>query len=308
MTSIPQSFHPSATLPEKIQALLKLTRWREHVPFTIPLTICGALLAVSLNQLPLDWRLLGVTIANIFAMSFAFMINDVIDAPDDALVPRKRARNPISNGTLSYREGALVSWLTFAIALGLYAFGGIWAFGLGALVLVVCYLYSVPPFRLKARPITDVTSHIFMLSGGLIMVGYFTYHTAPGVAWAVIAAMMLFSAYGQFFNQIDDYEADKAAGLRNTVVLLGKFPTMLLMYGSAIGAFLCMLSAILLGAFPTWLGSVLLMGAFISFMFPWETDMRGNPADFTTIIQKPLLFTANMAALAWLAHFLGYIG
>lgn len=290
------------TLTTKARALLHLTRWREHVPFTIPLTVVGALLAITQHGAALDGRLLFVTLANILAMSFAFMINDVEDAPDDALNPRKRARNPVSNGTLTYREGMWAAGLTTLAALLLYALGGGWAFGLGALTVALCYLYSAHPFRLKARPVTDIVSHVLMLSGLLIMVGYFTYHQAPGIAWTVIAAAILFSAYGQFYNQLDDYEVDKAAGLRNTVVLLGRIPTMVLMYGAALGAMACMGLAILSGVFPAWLGIIVLITIFISLLFKWDTDMRGNQADTSGQVQKPALFIANMVALIWLAQ------
>lgn len=293
---------------DKAAAVLRLTRWREHVPFTIPLTVVGAMLAVNAHNLTLDWRLLFVTIANILAMCFAFMINDVVDAPDDALNPKKKARNPISSGILTYREGVWLSGLTFAAALMLYAVGGGWAFSIGILTLVLCLLYSMPPFRLKAHAITDVTSHALMLSGLLVMAGYFTYHNAPGAAWLVIFSAICFSAGGQFYNQIDDYEVDKAAGLKNTVVLLGKAPTQFLMYFCMGGAVVFMVAAILAGAFPAWLGTVALITAFVTAMFTWETDMRGNQADMSGAVQKPGLMIANIVTLIWVAQTIGMMG
>ena len=196
------------THESKLSGLIRLTRWREHVPFTIPLTIIGAMLAVQANAVSVDWRLAAVLVANVLAMSFAFMINDVEDAPDDALNPKKRLHNVISSGVLTRREGLFYTWLTFIIALVLYALGSGWTLLWGAVTLVMCYLYSAHPFRLKARPVTDVLSHALMLSGLLVMTGYFIYGSYPGVAWYVIAAATLFSAYGQFYNQIDDYEVD----------------------------------------------------------------------------------------------------
>ena len=152
-------------------------------------------------------------------------INDVADAPDDALNPKKKLNNVISSGILSPREGNIASATTFALSLALFSLGGSWTLIWGGLMLVLCYMYSAYPFRLKARPITDVLSHILMLSGLLVMTGYFTYDSSPGMAWFVIAGATLFSAYGQFYNQVDDYEVDKEAGLKNTVVLLGKTGT-----------------------------------------------------------------------------------
>lgn len=293
-------------LEDKLNAIIRLTRWREHIPYTIPLTIIGAMLAVQLHNQIVDLRLIAVIVANILTMCFAFMINDVADAPDDALDPRKKAHNVISSGILTEREGIALTAFTAVIAFALYALAGRWALILGGVTLLLCYLYSAYPFRLKARPVTDVVSHALMLSGLLVMTGFFTYATQPGAAWFVIAAATLFSAYGQFYNQIDDYEVDKAAGLKNTVVLLGKTGTSILMFGALIGAAVCMGIALMLGLFPVWLGLVTLVGLASCLLFTWETDMRGNPTKGTGAAQKPTLLVANVASVLWLLWSLGW--
>jgi 4-hydroxybenzoate polyprenyltransferase len=292
---------------DKFKAVIRLTRWREHVPYTIPAVVAGAMLAISqTNQTP-DIRLLFVVIANIFAQSYAFMINDVADAPDDALVPHKKARNVISNGTLTYREGMVWTWGTFFIALALFATGGWWTLLLGALQLGLCYVYSAYPFRWKARLVTDVVSHALMLSALLVMTGFFTYSNTPNNAWLIFVGAFLYSAYGQFFNQIDDYEVDKAAGLRNTVVMLGVTGTRILMYGCIIGAFVTTLIAIAMGMFPSWLAPVALIAMLTSALFVWETDMRGNRAEGSGLLQKPALVVANIVMLMWVAQSLGLL-
>lgn len=297
----------SGTWDAKINGVIRLTRWREHVPFTIPLTLVGGLLAIEASQNGVDWRLFAVMIANILAMSFAFMINDVEDAPDDALNPKKKLHNVISSEILTRREGWIITWLTFGISLVLYGISGMWTLIWGGLTLALCYLYSAHPFRLKARPLTDVVSHALMLSGLLVMTGYFAYDANPQHAWLVIIAAILFSAYGQFYNQIDDYDVDKEAGLKNTVVMLGKTPTLVLSYVCLIGALLSMGVAIFQGLFPAWLGTILVIGIITTIIFPWELDMRGNPAADGGNIQRPALLVANMITLAWLASSMGFL-
>ena len=206
----------------KFVAVIRLSRWREHVPFTIPLTLFGGLLALEPQAAAADWRLFAVLAGNVLAMSFAFMLNNIEDARDDALDPQKMRRNVISNGELSRREGVWCTLIAFALALGLYLASGVLTLIIGGVTLALCYLYSAHPFRFKARPLTDVVSHALMLSGLLVAVGYFTYGAEPGEVWLVIAAASLFSAYGQFYNQVVDYKVDKEAGLKNTAVLLGK--------------------------------------------------------------------------------------
>ena len=291
----------------RLSAAIRLSRWREHVPFTIPLTMAGGLLAIEAVQITVDWRLFAVLAANILSMSFAFMINDIEDAPDDALNPAKKRHNVISSGALSRRQGQIIAGLAFAAALLFYGISGGRTFIVGGLALGLCYLYSARPFRLKARPVTDVLSHALMLSGLLTAAGFFTYHNEPRQAWLVMLAATLFSAYGQFYNQIDDYDVDKAAGLKNTVVLLGKRPTLALGYASLAGALFCMAAAIAQGLFPAWLGSVLIIGIIACALFPWELDMRGNPASAGGGVQRPALLIANLLALAWLASAMGIL-
>lgn len=295
------------SLSDKFDAVLRLTRWREHVPYTIPLVVVGAMLAVHLDNAQLNWELLAVVIANILAMAFAFMINDVEDAPDDARDPAKRKRNIIASGILSRWQGYVLSAIVFSLSLSLYFVGGWYAAAIGVVTLVLSYLYSAHPFRLKARPITDVVSHVLMLSGLLVMSGYYTYSTSPGYAWLVIIGATLFSAYGQFYNQIEDYEVDKAAGLNNTVVLLGKAPTTILMYGSLLGALACLGFAMWNGAFPAWLGTVAIITIFSAAIFTWDSDMRGNLTDGSGVVQKPALLVANIVTLLWMAQELGLL-
>lgn len=297
----------TGSLAARAAAAIRLTRWREHLPFTAPLTIIGALLAVAPQSAAVDWRLLAVLAGNILAMCFAFMLNDIEDAPDDALDPAKRSHNVISSGLLSRRAGLVLAWFTLILALALYALCGRLALLLGVITLALCYLYSAHPFRFKARPLSDVISHALMLSGLLIATGFFAYANEPAEAWLVIAAASLFSAYGQFYNQIADYEVDKEAGLQNTAVLLGKRPTAFISYLSVLLALICMGAAILLRLFPVWLGTILLIGLLSCALFPWEFDMRGNVAEDGGNLQRPALLIANLLALVWLASNLGLI-
>lgn len=297
----------SERLESKASAVIRLSRWREHVPFTIPLTLVGGLLAIDALQATVDWRLFAVLAANALSMSFAFMINDIEDAPDDALNPTKKQHNVISSGLLTRREGRRIAWLAFGLALLLYGLSGERALICGGLTLALCYLYSARPFRLKARPVSDVISHALMLSGLLMASGYFAYHAEPQSAWLVMLAATLFSAYGQFYNQIDDYDLDKAAGLKNTALLLGRTPAFALGYASLAGALLCLAAAVGQGLFPPWLGTVVIIALIACLIFPWELDMRGNPATDGGNVQRPALLTANLAALAWLASSMGWL-
>jgi 4-hydroxybenzoate polyprenyltransferase len=286
----------------QIKGLIRLTRWKEYVPFVIPLTILGALLAARPNNILLDWRLIVVTAANILAVAYAFMINDIEDAPDDARDPERAARNPITMGEIGIRFGYAACRAVAALTLLLYALGGFWALIIGIATLLLSHLYSWRPVRLKAWPITDIVSHSLMLSGLLLLAGYFTYHAEPGIVWFVAAAVTLISVYGQLYNQLRDYDMDKAAGLYNTAIILGESNTRIAMYAAVGLAGVCFLAAIIQAAIPLWLGLVVLIAVPISSVFSPKTDMRGGKAaDVSGGLQIQSLMVANVTVAVWLA-------
>ena len=293
----------------KINAILRLSRWREHIPWALPLTLLGMLLASELNEgVTLDWQVITLSIANILTMSFAFMINDVEDAEDDARDPYKKQRNPISSGAISKAEGMLITWGAFIVAFLLYLPSGFWVILWGSLMLVLCYAYSTRRIRLKARPIVDIVSHVLMLGSFLIMTGYYAYDSSPSVAWLAIIGITLVSAYGQLYNQVDDYEVDTQAGLRNTVVLLGKRPTQILMYLALVTAIIFLLLLVLQDVFPRWIIILAPTLFLVCWLFPWKNDMRGGEkADFTGSLQIPSLIVFNFIAFVWIFTELGWV-
>lgn len=288
------------SLTKQIRGLVRLTRWQEYVPFTIPVTVFAALLS---NQ-PLDWRIVAVTLANILAVAYAFMINDIEDAPDDALEEGRAARNPIAMGEISVRTGWIASIIVALVSLALYAVGGLWVLGIGVLTVLLSHFYSWKPVRLKAWPVADVTSHSLMLSGLLFLAGYFTYDVSPGWVWLIGLAVTLVSIYGQLYNQLRDYNMDKAAGLHNTAIIVGERMTRLLMYICVGLAVVFFVTAIVLGVLPVWMP---LAGAavFVLSMVVYRPgkDMRGGDvADSSGHIQIQFLIASNAAVALWLVQ------
>lgn len=286
----------------QLRGLVRLTRWKEHLPFVVPLTILGALLAAGTNQIALDWRLVAVVIGNFLAVAYAFMINDIEDAPDDAREADRASRNPVTCGEISVRTGYLACLAVAILTLLAFALAGRWALLIGGITLVLSHLYSWRPVRLKAWPITDVVSHSLMLSGLLLLAGYFAYHTQPGVVWFVAAAVTLVSVYGQLYNQLRDYAMDKAAGLHNTAIILGESNTKIVMYGCILLAVACLLAAVLQNVFPLWLGIVLIVSIPVSRLLSPNRgrDMRGTASvDFTGSFQMQIMTAVNLTVAVW---------
>jgi 4-hydroxybenzoate polyprenyltransferase len=292
------------TLRAQLMGLVKLTRWKEYIPFVVPLTLLGALLAAQPRDIALDWRLAAVMLGNILAVAYAFMINDIEDAPDDARDPDRAARNPITTGEIGIRIGYAACRLVAGVTLVLYALGGTSVFLIGGLTLLLSHFYSWRPVRLKAWPVTDVVSHSLMLSGLLLLAGYFIYDAAPGIVWFVAAGVTLVSVYGQLYNQLRDYDMDKAAGLFNTAIILGANNTKRLMYFSLALAAICILAAVFRGIFPLWLGLVILVSVPISMFFmSGKTDMRGTTAvDASGKVQGQFLLNLNILTAVWLGQ------
>ena len=291
-----------ATLNLKMRGVIRLTRWREYVSFVIPLTVLGAILAAQPQGMPLDWRLPVVLVANILAVGYAFMINDIEDAHDDAREEARAARNPVACGELTPRQGWAASLSVAIVTLVLYGLVGVWPFIIGSLTLALSHFYSWKPVRLKAWPVTDILSHSLMLSGLLFLAGYFTYGSNPGLVWLVAAAATLFSVYGQLYNQIRDYEMDVAAGLYNTAIVVGKRNARLLMYSSVAVALVLMLYAVYVQVIPLWIVSVpLLIAPIFFFMRPPAQDMRGAMiTEISGNVQANMLVLANVTIAVWL--------
>lgn len=289
------------TVALKMRGVIRLTRWREYVPFVIPVTVFGAILAAQPQNINLDWRLAVTILANILAVGYAFMINDIEDAPDDAREAHRAARNPVACGELTPRQGWMASLSVAAVTLVLYSLVGVWPFIIGSLTLALSHFYSWKPIRLKAWPVTDILSHSLMLSGLLFLAGYFAYDTAPGLVWLVALAATLISAYGQLYNQLRDYEMDKAAGLNNTAIIVGKRNARLLMYSSVALALILFLYAMYKQVIPLWILSVPILLAPFFFVRAPKTDMRGTAiAEVSGNVQVVFLLVANVMIAVWL--------
>jgi 4-hydroxybenzoate polyprenyltransferase len=283
--------------------LLRLSRWKEHIPFTVPATLLGVNMAAATHpdSVTLDGRVIIVCAANVLAVTCAFMINDVEDAADDARDPARAARNPVASGDLSRRAGWGASLVVGALALALYAVLTREAFWAGVLTVILAGLYSWRRVRLKALPVVDVVSHALMLSALLVLVGYLAYDAGPGRVWWVVLGAGLVSVYGQLYNQVRDYDLDRAAGLRNTASVIGPRRARRWMYAALVGAAGCLAITLLMGLWPLWL--VVVPVGVLPLWLVWRpvSDMRGSAAvDLSGRAQLLFFVAATLLTLVWL--------
>jgi 4-hydroxybenzoate polyprenyltransferase len=280
--------------------ILSLTRWREHILFTTPLTILGGIIATR-SGAELDIRLVWVVLANVAVVSYAFAINDIEDSEDDARDPAKQTRNPISSGRISRKDATTIVRALAVVTLVLYAFTTKLTFGIGLATLLLSHLYSWRAVRLKAYPVTDLLSHSLMLSGLLVLSGYSVYSASFRQIWIIVASAVGFSIYGQLYNQIRDYKVDAQARLKNTTLLLGRRRARLLMNASIILSIITLLSAVYFKMFPLYLLVPIIVSTPLVFSFKVKNDSSGIAAiDLTGKLQTQVLIIFNIVILFWL--------
>jgi 4-hydroxybenzoate polyprenyltransferase len=284
----------------RVGGVVRLTRFHEYVWFVLVTTLLGAAAGAGSLGLPLA----TVLAANWLAVGFAFMINDVEDADDDAMNPAKIGRNPVSAGHLPERWARVLSFLVAGVAAVLYASLGVWPFVSGVVCLALAYLYSVRSVRLKAIPVADLVSHAFMLAGLQFLTGYLTF--AGGRAWEwvyPVAFVMAISLYGQMFNELRDLEGDRAAGVRHTANLLGPRWAHLLMMGwFTIGVISAIGTVFIIRLIPNWvLWTMVGLLATLLLRPLLRVQLNASAVDLHTPFQKPIEVAVALGLAAWFA-------
>jgi 4-hydroxybenzoate polyprenyltransferase len=291
-------------LKKSLKGFIKLTRFNEYHYFVIVTTLLG----VAAAKGTMDWRLFVLLPANWLAVGFAFMFNDVEDAPDDALSTNKINRNPISAGLITPKTAKKSAVLVGLISAGLFALLGQWPFILGLISLILGYLYSVRGVRLKTFPFLDLYFHSLMLAGLQFLCGYFTFASqlsSTGL-WPFLFVISI-SMYVELHNEIRDIESDRAVYLRQTAIGLGEKNTQILMLILLIiGAFSGAVSLFLIDLIPLWvvLTMMILLGIFSLPTLLKITHEEGSMA-ILIALHKPLEQAAALAlvlqyVLPWL--------
>ena len=287
-------------MSDKVRGVIKLTRFKEYIWFVIVTTLIGA--ATAGGQF--GWALIGVLIANELSVGFAFMINDVEDADDDALNPAKIQRNPVSAGILTKREANLASYATALIAAVIYALLSPVAFVVGVLSLIVGWIYSWGPVRLKSKPVVDLLSHVMMLAGFQFLTGHFAFATQLGGPWFFpFLFLVALSGYVELYNELRDYEGDVRAGLKHTAAVIGHRAATYLMNGLLIAGIIGAVYTIFVMQLVPWWVIAVIAGVFaLLFLRPMLAARRAGThgsVEAQAPFQVPIQVAAAIALSAW---------
>lgn len=287
----------------KIKSILALTRWTEVYDFTIVLTLFGAIAANG----SFDIKFVILLIANFLCLCHAFMFNDVEDAEEDAQNPKKLKRNPIANKSLSKKEGFLYSNITLALSAGLYIY--LWfvtqnpsVIIVGGILLLINVLYSYRKIRLKAIPIIDVITHMFMLSSGPYLVAYFVYNNTLDLKGFLLFLILSgISGYGQLENETRDFETDVKTNVKTTAVVLGlklaNIIKFLFLIISGVSILVLAFSTDLIKSPFIILLEIFVVFAIIGVFLYIRFRKHRNQVQFTRELQQAILFAANIVLL-----------
>lgn len=300
-----------------ILALIRLARYKEFTFFVTVTTLLGV--AAAGGQF--GWKFIGVWAANWLAVAFAFMINDVEDADDDALNPEKVNRNPVSAGDLTHRTATRASLVVAGASAVLYLMLGLWPAILGLVSLALGYLYSWRVIRFKNMPFIDLASHCMMLAGLQFLPGMLAFNTHEVFFDWIFPFIFIvcISLYGELFNELRDLDGDLAAGLNHTASKLGYKPTYLIMMSLlSVGVVCGGITFFVLKIIPTWVVITLVALAAIFVIRPAVKARRHRSAlAVQQSFQKPLEAAAALALLAqfvypwlspWLAQLVNWSG
>jgi 4-hydroxybenzoate polyprenyltransferase len=282
----------------RLSGIWRLTRFQEYVSFVVITTLLGA----AASRGSLSWPLAGVLVANWLAVGFAFMINDVEDAPDDALNPAKVFRNPVSAGILSPRTGRLVSYLVACMSALVYATIGLGPFLAGLASLILGYAYSVRPLRLKAVPVADLISHGAMLAGLQFLAAYLAFEGSPTPVWIFPLGLVVgISLYGQLFQELRDFDGDLEAGVTHTASYIGSRATQhLMMAWLTIGAASGLVTFFVVRLVPAEI--LILIVALTGLLVGLRLRRNGRGHSMVTLhqsFQKPVEIATAAALAAW---------
>lgn len=147
-------------------------------------------------------------------------INDAFDLDGDLRNPRKDDA-PLVEGRLSVRGALIAAHATAAAAL-VVAVTVRPAFALVTLgFLVLGWLYSVPPVRLKDRPGFDVATNALAVGGFALLAGWTVVRPVDGFPWIMAVEGVLVATALYVPTTVTDYRADVASGYTTIAVRLG---------------------------------------------------------------------------------------
>jgi chlorophyll synthase len=169
------------------------------------------------------WGLIvvGIVLAGPLVCGTSQAVNDWVDRHVDAINEPQR---PIPSGRIPGRWGLYIALLWTGLSLAVATLLGPWGFGAAVLGLVLAWMYSMPPFRLKnngwwGNAACAVSYEgLAWFTGSAVMAG----GAMPHPHSILLAALYSAGAHGiMTLNDFKAIEGDRQMGVRSLPVRLG---------------------------------------------------------------------------------------
>ena len=202
--------------PSAVLELLKPITW------FAPMWAFGCGVASSGAPMSERWPLLvaGVVLAGPLVCGTSQAVNDWYDRHVDAI---NEPRRPIPSGRIPGRWGLYIAIVFSLLSLAFATLLGAWGFWATVLALVLAWIYSAPPLRLKANGWWGAAAcgaayeGLPWVTAAAIMAG-----GAPPWPVLLVAALYSLGAHGiMTLNDFKAVEGDQAMGIRSLPVQLG---------------------------------------------------------------------------------------
>ena len=285
----------------ELSALLQLMRPLEWIK-TFGNMVFGALLATAF--LPFDWTnfLLAFVAAGPLLWGGLYTINDITDVEKDRLHPMKKNR-PLPSGRISKNFAKV-----FAAALIIASFGiGLY---INNIFFVLCllamavnqFLYTLPPFELKKKPVLDLISGSAVNPFFRFFAGWVLFAGNLNAPLLVVYFLVAVNFGGFFLYRISSKKIEQELEYRSSAVMFSEKTLKGISYFFIATAILAFVAAIITGIFPQsyWL---LVIGSLLMLPLYWKSITKPKEMDvkftYRLMYLHYLLLIAGVIVLAY---------
>lgn len=203
-----------------VSKYIRLLRPVAWITFLLPFSVG---LGLGITQKSNPFQIIFAFFVFIFWMSFSFILNAIADKKVDKFHDGRSkdmnlANQPIVTGEISIKTAFFLGILFLSLSLIFAWFISPLFFILTILINLIGLIYSIPPLRLKTKPIGDILCNAFAA------VGIFTAGLSfneKNMDFLVIFGTLILAATFYIPTVVTDYEFDKKAGLTTSAVYFG---------------------------------------------------------------------------------------
>ena len=216
-------------------------------------------------------------LAYFFWMSFSFTVNAVADKDVDKFHTGKSkdmnlSAQPIVTEEIGVKSAMVLSIVFLVLSVLCANFVHWYFFMLFVILNIIGYVYSMPPFRCKAKPFWDVFCNAS--AGGLTFIAGVSVG-GQNMDVVLFAASFLIAAIYYIPTMVTDYEFDKKAKLTTSAVTVG--PRLLISVVNVMTALVVVMGVLLLlfGSVEVRMLAIILVVYMLPFVFVTNKKLDG---------------------------------